>query len=328
MHVRTNGKALGQARRRAPWAASVAEWDTGPGVAQDGPLAIDLPATRAQLEAHLAAWPALIAAGVAEGRALGASVVFADAPPVAFEIARALGVPSVGMANFAWSWAYAHYAGDDPFFSEAAARLRVAEGKAGAFIALPGGGGLEAFGSPAAELVLRRPATCSRAEARRLLPGSRDGRPVVLLSFGGFGGVLDLSAAAGRSPEFRFVCFAPPAGAPPENLDVLPHDHDLEHQDLVLGADLVLGKPGYGTVSECLNGPTPMAYVVPSGSFREHAELVGMIERWLPCAPLSSEELLAGEWAVALRGALAAEPAEAAPPNQIERAVDIVRARL
>ena len=103
VHVRTNMRALRLARR-AEWAQSLAKVDTGPGVVQRGPLDVDPAATLHALEAHVASWPGLIEAEVAAARAAGCRLVYADAPPVACLIARALGVPALVVANFSWSW--------------------------------------------------------------------------------------------------------------------------------------------------------------------------------------------------------------------------------
>lgn len=324
VHVRTGGRALPLARQAA-WAASVSEVDVGPGAIQRDPLQMDLPATRAALESHLAAWPRVLAEEVALGRELGARLVYADVPPLGLEVARALGVPGVALANFTWSWIYAAWGERDPFFARAAARMAAAEALASDAIRLPGGGGLESLGGPTSpELAIRRPPTCSREAARaRLLAGEHAGdrRPLVLLSFGGYGHLLDLSAHAAAHPEYLFVAFAAPAGERPPNLLVLPHVHDLAHQDLVLAADALLAKPGYGTVSECLTRPTPMVYVIPEGEFVEHPRLAAMVERWLPCQALAREDLLAGRWGPALARALTARPREAPPHNGLDQAV-------
>lgn len=334
VHVRTQGRALPLARR-AGWPASVEELDVGPGVVQEGPLAVDVPATRAALALHLEGWPALVAAEVARGRALGARLVVGDVPPIAFEVARRLDVPGVAIANFTWSWAYAHYGpacgpGGDAFFEVAAARLRVAEGLATHVVALPGGGGLDALGSPRPPLALRRAPTCDADEARRRLPRPRDGdpRPVVLISFGGYGDALDLSSVARENPRFAFVSFAPPRGDVPENLVVLPHDHDRPHQDLVFGADAVVGKPGYGTISECLSRPTPFVAVRMGDGFREHARLRAWAGRHLPWSDLDPADLLAGRWTAALEAAIAASPPGPAPPNGADAAYAVLAAAL
>jgi L-arabinokinase len=89
------------------------------------------------------------------------------------------------------------------------------------------------------------------------------------------------------------------------NLAVLPHVHDLPHQDLVLAADLVLGKPGYGTVAEAIVARRPFV-ITPRGDFREFPVLARGIEENLPSARLTLEELVGGEWTPALRRALSA----------------------
>ncbi len=329
VHVRTSGRALPWARRAA-WPASVEEVDVGPGAVQAGPLAVDVAATRAALAAHLERWPALVRDEVARGRALGARLVYGDVPPLAFEVARRLEVPAVAVANFTWSWAYAHYVAQDPWFEVASARLRVAEGLATHVVALPGGGGLDALGPPRRQLAIRRPPTCTRDDARRALPRPRPGdpRPVVLISFGGYGDALDLSAVVRENADFSFVSFAPPRGPVPENLVVLPHDHDLHHQDLVLGADALLGKVGYGTVSECLTGPTPFVAVRAGDGFREHARLRAFAARHLPWAELGHDDLLAGRWREALQAAMASTPPEPPPANGLPRAREVVLAAL
>ncbi|MCA8920372.1 MAG: hypothetical protein KDD82_01110, partial [Planctomycetes bacterium] len=174
---------------------------------------------------------------------------------------------------------------------------------------------------------LWRPATCSVAEARARLPRppAAGERPLVVVSFGGYGDVLDVRDAAAANPEFAFLGFG--AGDPPlpGNLHLLPHDHGLPHQDLVLGADCVLAKPGYGTVAECYARPTPMVYVEPSGAFPEHPELVKTIAQTLPSAALSLADFREGRWAPAIHEALRAS-GPPPPPNAAAEAAAWLRA--
>jgi hypothetical protein len=300
IHVRTSERALALARR-APWAESVTETDVGPGVAQRGPLETDLDATARALEAHLGRFDALAASEAAALRALAPAGVYADVPPVAFEAAALARVPSAGLANFSWSWIYEGLAPCARF----APRLKAAEARAGSFLALPFAGGLDHFPRrEALPLVVREP-TRTREEARALLPLSPgERRPVVLLSFGGFGEAFDLGEAARRNEGFVFVAFAPSRVAA-ENLVVLPHDHAFPHQDLVLGADAILGKPGYGTVAEAIFARRPFVST-PRGDFPEYPILLAGIEANLPSARLTLEELHEGRWSGALERALAA----------------------
>src|SRR5262249_52113363 len=140
IHVRTDGRALALSRR-ASWAASVTEVDVGPGVVQRGPLESDLEATEAALAGHMERFSGL---GSAEARALselGVRGVYADVPPVAFEAAARAGLPSVGLANFTWSWIYAGF----PRCERFAPRIAEAEARATLFLVLPFSGGVEHF---------------------------------------------------------------------------------------------------------------------------------------------------------------------------------------
>src|SRR5262249_7378027 len=157
----------------------------------------------AALQHHVERLPVLVAEEAAWLRARSIRVAFADLPPLAFGAAAAAGVPSVGMSNFTWSWIYEGYARHHAGFARAAAVLRDPEARATAFLALAGGGGLEHVGGRR-ELppVVRRPhpawtGAVGRARLRRLL-GVDEGerRPLVLVSFGGFGAELALRDAA------------------------------------------------------------------------------------------------------------------------------------
>ena len=320
IHVRTSAQALRLARRMPPdrMFASVTEVDVGPGVAQAGPLAVDLAATRAALQQHLDGFDALVESEARALVRLGASAVFADVPPVAFAAAARAGVPSVGMSNFSWSWIYAGYETEDPWFGQAAARLARAEAEATLFLGLAMGGGLEVF--PRIEPippVARRPVR-DRAEVRSLLGLTDEKRPVVLTSFGGFGGELDLRTALAGNPDHRFLVVSGPSDLALHNatsIDPSAGAGDaggLTHPELTQAADCVIGKPGYGTVAECLFGPTPFVYV-PRGAFREYPPLVEAIARYLPSAPLSLADLSAGRWSDAIARAMAARPPEVAP---------------
>lgn len=326
VHVRTNLRAR-ILQRRAEWSATRGELDLGPGVAQEGPLRVDVPGTRARWVAHLERWDETLAHALADARALGVQAVYADVPPLAFALARELGVPSVACANFTWSWILRPLCERDPGLLAVVERLAAAEDEATHVIALPGGGGLERLGPPALSTLLARPATRSRAEARALLPRppGHEERPLALLSFGGFGDQLDLSAAAANNPDWAFLSFAEPATPPPSNLSLLPHDHGVSFQDLVLGADAVISKPGYGIISECVAAErTPLVLCDGTPEFREHAVLLEWATRFLPLGRISRAQLQAGDWSQALAAARAATPPEPAPGNGLEQIVEFV----
>jgi UDP-N-acetylglucosamine:LPS N-acetylglucosamine transferase len=79
----------------------------------------------------------------------------------------------------------------------------------------------------------------------------------------------------------------------------------------VAAADVVVSKPGYGIVSECLANGTALLYT-SRGRFVEYDVFVEQMPRILRCRYLSQEDLRAGRWAPAVR-ALADQPP---PPDR------------
>ena len=84
----------------------------------------------------------------------------------------------------------------------------------------------------------------------------------------------------------------------------------LRYEDLVGAADVVITKPGYGIISECVANDTAVLYT-SRGRFAEYDVLVREMPRYLRCRYLDQEDLFAGRWRAALE-ALLASPA---PPE-------------
>jgi UDP-N-acetylglucosamine:LPS N-acetylglucosamine transferase len=69
----------------------------------------------------------------------------------------------------------------------------------------------------------------------------------------------------------------------------------LLYPDAVAAADLVITKPGYGIVSECIAGDTPLLFT-SRGHFVEYDVLVAEMPRFLRCGFISQDDLMAGRW--------------------------------
>ncbi len=74
---------------------------------------------------------------------------------------------------------------------------------------------------------------------------------------------------------------------------------DVSYEDLVRTSDVVVTKPGYGIVAECIANGTPMIYT-PRGRFAEYACLTAGVEAHIPHAVISNADLYAGRWKEAL----------------------------
>jgi L-arabinokinase len=234
----------------------------------------------------------------------GVDLVVADIPPAAFLVAERANLPSIGISNFSWDWIYADYVRAFPEHAPVLDRIREAYGRADLFLRLPLHGPCDAFQSIQDIPLIARRAERSREEVRRLL--DLDGsRPVVLLSFGGFeipGIDFDRVEALG---EYVFLTTQSPS-RPLRNVRGVSLD-GLLYSDVVAQADAVIAKPGYGIVSDCLANRTRMLYTA-RGEFAENAVLIAGLEAFGVSAPLSNEDLLAGNWREGL-AALLGRPA-------------------
>ncbi len=276
-----------------PVAVRVLECD--PGLAQHDALTIDEERSAAEAARFHASFAELVRSEAAWLRAAGARVVLGDVPPLAFAAAAEAGVPSVALANFSWDWIYRHLGRRHPLLREAAEQAALAYGRAGLLLRLPFAGDVSAF--PRVEdvpLVARRPAV-AEAQARRRL--GLDARPAVLLSFGGLGMPGLEPSALGRLGDYQFLLTGAVGGGEAPNLRRIANEElaaaGLGYADLVGAADVVVSKPGYGIVTDCIGSGTRLVYT-ERGDFPEYEVLVAGMARYLPVAHVSNDDLRAG----------------------------------
>ena len=234
-------------------------------------------------------------------REIGADVVVGDTPPLAFAAAQRAGIPSVGVGNFTWDWIYSVYESFAREAPHAMPAIRRAYSHASLALRLPLHGGFEPMAAVTRDIpfIARRSTRDRRDTRRRLAIG--DERPAVLPSFGAYGLDLPYDELA-RSDRFTIVRgdFA--------QLDELR----LQYQDLVAAVDVVVSKPGYGIVSECVANDTALLYT-SRGRFVEYDVFVREMPRVLRCRHIAQDDLLAGRWADAIDALLMQRPPSERP---------------
>jgi hypothetical protein len=271
------------------------------GVVQHDSIRLDQAATLQAYGRLLEVLPGIVREEAEHLRHDAVELVVADIPPAAFPIARAAGVPGVGISNFTWDWIYTPYVRAQPAFAHLVDRIREAYAEGDCLLRLPFHGPCDAFRRIRDIPLIARPARHSRDEARAIL-GLDASRPVVLLSFGGFEiRGIDLERVE-RLDDYLFLSTQPPP-RPLGNLQVVRLANGLRYPDLVALADAVITKPGYGIVSECLVNRTRMLYT-SRGEFAEYGPLVAGLERFAVSAFLSNDDLLAGNWRSGLEALL------------------------
>jgi hypothetical protein len=292
---------------------------TDVGAIQRGALDIDVPATiRAAAEFH--ADPAADARLDEEVRALKAAdarLVVGDVPPLAFAAAARAGLRSIAISNFTWDWIYEGYAEELAHAPWLLDRLRSWYSQATEAWLLPMAGGFEGMNKTTALPFVARHARHDRADVRARL-GLPATDPLMLISFGGYGAnELDPERAAATLTAARIVVTTAQANGHPSGTigihEEALYGSGLRYEDLVAAVDIVLTKPGYGIVSECIANRTRLLYT-SRGRFREYEVFVEEMPRALPCQFISHADLAAGRWQDATARLLAL-PAVTPPPT-------------
>jgi len=299
-----------------------AETDTG--VAQIDSLHIDEGATARRAAAFHEAFGAR-ADGEAEMlRDIKASLVVGDIPPLACAAADRAGIPSIVLGNFTWDWIYAAYAQFETLAPGVIDAIGAAYALTSRALRLPLHGGFETMAGVLRDLpFIARRSNRAPDDVRRCLGLSSD-ELVVLISFGGFGLRLDQHAIV-RGNRIRLLVTdghplpgpeaANPVRLTPRTLATL----GLRYEDLVAASDVVVSKPGYGIVSECIANNTALLYT-PRGRFAEQDVFERDMPALLRCRRIEQEELLAGRWQGAI-DALLAQAQPVAPPSTAGAAI-------
>jgi UDP:flavonoid glycosyltransferase YjiC (YdhE family) len=303
--------------------------ETDSGIAQIDSLRIDEDETARRAARFYSTFDARVDTEVAALRALGASIVVGDIAPLAFAAAARAGVPSVALANFTWDWIYAGYPGFERLAPGVLEIIRDSYATAALALRLPLHGGFE----PMARVITRdipliaRRSRHSKAAIRHLL-GLDSARPVVLGSFGGHSVALPYEAIANQHDFTLIVTDHESHGNGADAGDLLRitsaalATRGLRYEDLVAASDVVVSKPGYGIVSECIANGAALLYT-SRDRFLEYEVFVAEMPRVLRCRFLAQADLLEGRWGAGVQ-ALLEQPA---PPDELavdgsEAAVD------
>jgi L-arabinokinase len=253
----------------------------------------------------------------------GVRLVVADAPPLACSAAVEAGLDAIVISNFTWDWIYEEYREWLPAAPRLISTIEHAYGQAIAGWRLPMHGGFASFANLVDLPFVARHARHGRDETRAAFGLPLD-RPLVLSSFGGYGvDGLDLNRLDCLD-TWAVAVTGRPGAVLPRGVHLVEdgqiYTRGFRYEDLVNAADVVLTKPGYGIVSECLANRTAMVYT-SRGRFAEYPVLVSAMQEILRSAYLPHEDLFAGRWRAALD---AAHSAPAPPRNPPTNGAEVV----
>jgi hypothetical protein len=297
---------------RLPVEVQTIECDTG--VVQIDSLRPDERATITRAREFHATFEERSAAEAAVLERLRAAFVVGDIPPLAFAAAARTAVPAVALANFTWDWIYEDYAEHLHEAPDLLPVIRAAYAQAAAGWRLPMSGGFATIREVIDLPFVARQSRRDPGEVRRAL-GLPTDRPLVLVSFGGYGldGLDEVAVAGGAGFGVVTTNNVGRAAASRASEWLIRLDEQslygrgYRYEDLVRAVDIVVTKPGYGIIAECIANDTAMLYT-SRGRFAEYQVLLSEMPRYLRCAFLEQSELRAGQWLPHLERLLAQTP--------------------
>jgi L-arabinokinase len=276
-------------RRAAHAGVEASPTDTDTGAVQIDSLNLDAAATVRRAQAFMTTFPARVSEEAAFLRAEHATCVVADIPPLGIAAAHAAGIPAIALGNFTWDWIYEAYDGG----ADVARAIGAAYAQTTLALRLPMWGGFATMPTIRDVPFVARHSRRLPADTRRALGIPLDAC-VVLVSFGGYG----LPTAVRPSADGYHVIW--PGDVDEERW----HAAGYRYEDVIGAADVVVSKPGYGIISECVAHDTALLYT-SRGDFREYAVLVDAMPALIRSAFVDQPDLFDGTWVRQLDGLLA-----------------------
>ncbi len=275
---------------------SPAEVDTG--VVQLDSLTLDARTSIEHAERFMATFEERVAAEASFLCQHNAAISVSDLPALGIAAGHVAGIPSLASGNFTWDWIYEHYEGGQ----HVARQIGEAYQNTSLALRMPMWGGFETMPDVRDIPFVARRSRRDPDEVRDALGIPRNDR-IVLTSFGGYG-LASLDQDALRTMRGYHVLLP---GMIDENA---MYEGGYRYEDIVRAVDVVVTKPGYGIISECIANDTALLYT-SRGDFREYQALVGSMPKYLRCAFIDHPDLFGGRWQPHLDALLA----QSAPPT-------------
>lgn len=280
------------------------------GCIQDGPLTIDIEKTWAAHERFHETWETRLSDEVATMQAASPALIIADTSYLAIEAGFRAQIPTVALANFTWDLVLKNYCqASDHSRQQLIQYIRDSYAKADRAFRITPAPKMEAFSQVVDIGPIASPASPERDRLASALALAPDERTVMV----GFGGIpltsLPLEQMEQLRP-YRFLFDGPiPHGfSRVHSTTTLP----LSFKTLLASVDVIMTKPGYGTIVEAVALRQPVVYV-RRHNFADEQPLVDYLHRHGRGIELSLDDFTMGRWKSALQQALNA-PFPALPP--------------
>jgi hypothetical protein len=293
-----------------PWTLSPIQQDVG--CIQRGPLTIDVEATWLAHQRFHATWEERIQTEVEAMKAAHPALILADTPYLALAAGAKAAIPTVALVSLTWDLILAELMAPPGVDGQALLQsITSAYAQTDLALRITPSPKMKHFQRAIDIGTIAEPAQPARtelAEYLRLAPGER----TVLVGFGGIPLTSLPFADLEQLNGFRFLFDGP---IPPDSIRfVSTQSLPFTFKTLLASVDIILTKPGYGTLVEAVGLQIPLLYV-RRYNFADEQPLVDYLHRDGRGIELSMDDFIAGRWEQALRAILTLpKPATSPPP--------------
>ena len=298
-----------QDRLTIPWELSPAQQDIG--CIQDGPLKIDIDATWAGHRHFHKTWEARLANEVAAMEAASPALVIADTPYLAIEAGSCARIPTIALANFTWDLVLKEFCHASNLSQQQLIQsIRGSYTKAGMALRITPAPKIDAFSNMVDISPIASPNSPERDRLASTLNLTTKEQTVLV----GFGGIPLTSLPLEQMEllhHYRFLIDGPvPRGySRIHSIETLP----FSFKTLLASVDLIMTKPGYGTIVEAVALQQPVLYV-RRYNFADEQPLVDYLHRYGRGIELSIDDFADARWEPALSKALSMLTPPTPPP--------------
>jgi hypothetical protein len=306
-------------RLTIPWSLQASQQDVG--CVQRGPLDINVPATWEAHETFHASWEERMAGEVSALAAAAPAIVLADTPYLAVSAGKQAGIPAIVAASFTWSDVLQFFGDASPEQQAIVEAMRCSYGDAEMALRIAPGLPLSGIRKVIDIGPIAEPARSERKRLRSSL-GIMESERLVLVGFGGIPLETLPWDQMERMEGFHFLG---------DGLErVSAHVHSLSSMPFsfktaLASVDVVMTKPGYGTIVEAVALGLPVLYV-RRYNFADEAPLVRFLHDHGCGRELSKGDFASGNWRPALEALFPTAPA--ARPLPITGAVEAAKVLL
>jgi len=268
------------------------------GLVMHSALAIDLEASAAAYVDLHVSWQRQVDEEARQLSSLAPDLVLADVPYLTLAAASQAGIPAVALCSLNWADIYRHYFLNGKEAFQVLGHMEAAYQSAQAFLCPEPSMPMQFLDNRVSigPIAVRG---CNRREELIQQLGLKPEYSLVLVAPGG----VATRFAIENWPQGQAIHWLVSDSWQVKHPDASPLENTgLSFPDLVSSVDAVLGKCGYGTVTECVLNGTPLMYI-PRPDWPEERSLLQWLDAHGAAVELASECLVTGEFKGVVRRA-------------------------